>query len=416
MKIGISRSKDNSNITSTTNEPEQNEQLRTDNPSTSNAPSSPDYDRKLQNDVTEVTNITIEPQKTDNHSISNAPSSPDNDQKLRNDVTEVTNISIETQNQPTPDVLDGDQSSYIAQHLSDCNERPKSNDLLIVSEKNEESIENGAEDNIRVVSPAQHTSTKDAINVGNASEEKPSSRQDRPSSADLFLASSVVSKKKNEDDKIRQEQEMKFQDVMTEEAQRLETYCNSPNFKHSNFTQDNSLCPPAFLQKVIYETCRKKAKEQVGVFLLLKNPSSTQVKEMWSQIPSTERQNFTDSRKRMAEANINMLQKIIINDEVYKKKLRDLNAGLDKEILGILENSSYFEKCVEICWQFVIQDPPLFLDIRSLTGETINKDTHKEYTKSGAVIKYVVWPALYLHCKNNEKGALLAKGVVQPES
>lgn len=24
--------------------------------------------------------------------------------------------------QPTPDVLDGDQSSYIAQHLFDCNE------------------------------------------------------------------------------------------------------------------------------------------------------------------------------------------------------------------------------------------------------------------------------------------------------
>lgn len=43
---------------------------------------------------------------------------------------------------------------------------------------------------------------------------------------------------------------MKFQDVMTEEAQRLETYCNSPNFKHSNFTQDNSLCPPAFLQSM----------------------------------------------------------------------------------------------------------------------------------------------------------------------
>ncbi|CAG2195813.1 unnamed protein product [Mytilus edulis] len=166
------------------------------------------------------------------------------------------------------------------------------------------------------------------------------------------------------------------------------------------------------LIKVIYKTCRKKAKEQVGIFLLLTNPSSTQVNEMWSQIPVTERQNFTNSRKRMAEANIKMLQETVRQDDIYKNKIKDLNPALNEEILDILQKSAYFETCLKICWQFVIQDPPLFLDFRPLKGEQLNKDNHKEYTKSGSVIRYVVWPALYLH---KDKGALLAKGVVQPE-
>lgn len=63
----------------------------------------------------------------------------------------------------------------------------------------------------------------------------------------------------------------------------------------------------------------------------------------------------------------------------------------------------------------MIQDPPLYLDVAPLKGDKLNKDTHKEYTKSGTVIKYVVWPALYLYCTDKKKGPLLSKGVVQPE-
>lgn len=84
-------------------------------------------------------------------------------------------------------------------------------------------------------------------------------------------------------------------------------------------------------------------------------------------------------------------------------------------MLDILENSSYFKKCVKICWRFVIQDPPLFLDFSPLVGEMLNKDEYKEFTKSGVVVKYVVWPALYMHCTEEKKRRLLAKGVVQLE-
>jgi hypothetical protein len=58
--------------------------------------------------------------------------------------------------------------------------------------------------------------------------------------------------------------------------------------------------------------------------------------------------------------------------------------------------SEYFKKCVEICWHFVIQDPPMYLVNVSLKGTKIDKDTHKVYTKSGDIVKYHVWPALYL--------------------
>ncbi|XP_076117424.1 uncharacterized protein LOC143085126 isoform X2 [Mytilus galloprovincialis] len=168
------------------------------------------------------------------------------------------------------------------------------------------------------------------------------------------------------------------------------------------------------LIKVLYTTCKKKAEEQVGHFLLLKDPSQYQVEASWSEIPVESRKSFTEDRKKIAVANIEMLQKIIKDDDIYKKEISSLS--LDDKILEYLQNSTYFKKCLEICWYFVIQDPPLYLDISPLEGNLLDKDTHKEYTKSGSTIKYAVWPALYLHFKDNEKGPLLAKGVVQPKA
>jgi hypothetical protein len=75
----------------------------------------------------------------------------------------------------------------------------------------------------------------------------------------------------------------------------------------------------------------------------------------------------------------------------------------------------YFKKCVEICWHFVIQDPPMYVETISLKGKHIDKDTHKVYTKSGDIVKYHVWPALYLHYQDGTKGPLMGKGVVQPK-
>lgn len=167
--------------------------------------------------------------------------------------------------------------------------------------------------------------------------------------------------------------------------------------------------------KVLYKTCKQKAEQQLGHFLLLNDPSQYQVESLWSDIEPEKRKSFVENRKKIADANIKMLQNILKDDDIYKKEISSLSPPLDEKIFDYLRNSPYFEKCLEICWFFVIEDPPLYLDILPLEGKLLNKDTHKEYTKSGNIIKYTVWPALYLHCQNNTKGPLLAKGVVQPK-
>ena len=83
-------------------------------------------------------------------------------------------------------------------------------------------------------------------------------------------------------------------------------------------------------------------------------------------------------------------------------------------MLDEIVRSEYFKKCVEICWHFVIQDPPMYVENVSLKGTKINKDTHKVFTKSGDIVKYHVWPALYLH-QDGTISPLMGKGVVQAE-
>jgi hypothetical protein len=56
-------------------------------------------------------------------------------------------------------------------------------------------------------------------------------------------------------------------------------------------------------------------------------------------------------------------------------------------MLADIVRSEYFKKCVEICWHFVIQDPPMYVENVSLKGTKINKDTHKVFTKSGDIVK-----------------------------
>ena len=57
----------------------------------------------------------------------------------------------------------------------------------------------------------------------------------------------------------------------------------------------------------------------------------------------------------------------------------------------------------------------MYVENVSLKGTKIDKDTHKVYTKSGDIVKYHVWPALYLHYQDGTKSPLMGKGVVQPE-
>ncbi|XP_071124998.1 interaptin-like isoform X2 [Mytilus edulis] len=69
---------------------------------------------------------------------------------------------------------------------------------------------------------------------------------------------------------------------------------------------------------------------------------------------------------------------------------------------------SYIENCAKICYLAAVQDPPMLLHF---DPETVyDKQIFKEYTTMGRRVKFLVWPALFLH----KGGPLLSKGVVQP--
>jgi hypothetical protein len=42
--------------------------------------------------------------------------------------------------------------------------------------------------------------------------------------------------------------------------------------------------------------------------------------------------------------------------------------------------------------------------------DTFDRQVYKEYTQMGTKVKFLVWPALFLH----KGGALISKGVLQP--
>ncbi|KAL3879275.1 hypothetical protein ACJMK2_031577 [Sinanodonta woodiana] len=70
---------------------------------------------------------------------------------------------------------------------------------------------------------------------------------------------------------------------------------------------------------------------------------------------------------------------------------------------------TYILECVQLCWLMHIQTPPLCLDLKTIKGQVVDKNSYMEYTKKGKKIAFVVWPALFLH----EDGPVLRKGVAQ---
>ncbi|XP_063424585.1 uncharacterized protein LOC134708181 [Mytilus trossulus] len=79
------------------------------------------------------------------------------------------------------------------------------------------------------------------------------------------------------------------------------------------------------------------------------------------------------------------------------------------DVIELLMKTPFFEKCINLCWCMVIQDPIMYLDEDITQGTSIDKNTYKEFVKSGNKVNYVVWPALFLH----KDGPLLYKGIVQ---
>lgn len=74
------------------------------------------------------------------------------------------------------------------------------------------------------------------------------------------------------------------------------------------------------------------------------------------------------------------------------------------------ELKPYIMKCVFLGWMMVVQSPPLVLH-KYPNDQVIafDKNLYREYTATGPVVSFIVWPALLLE----EDGAVLMKGVAE---
>jgi hypothetical protein len=87
-----------------------------------------------------------------------------------------------------------------------------------------------------------------------------------------------------------------------------------------------------------------------------------------------------------------------------KKKLYDENTS--KKLMA------YIDKCVEMCWNMVNQDPPVLLDHNPpKSGDEFDRDAYKFHTKSGSKVDFLVLPAMFIE----RRGFLLLQGVAQPK-
>ncbi|KAH3881001.1 hypothetical protein DPMN_004924 [Dreissena polymorpha] len=57
----------------------------------------------------------------------------------------------------------------------------------------------------------------------------------------------------------------------------------------------------------------------------------------------------------------------------------------------------------------VVQGPPMCFDWSTKEGSQFDANLYKQYTTSGKVVEFVVWPTLFLH----NDGPVIAKGVAQ---
>lgn len=70
----------------------------------------------------------------------------------------------------------------------------------------------------------------------------------------------------------------------------------------------------------------------------------------------------------------------------------------------------FIELCLFVGWMMVIQSPPMCLYEAQVQPETrFDKNMFKEYTTTGPLIDYIVWPAMLLY----ENGPVVIKGVAQ---
>ncbi|VDI68012.1 Hypothetical predicted protein [Mytilus galloprovincialis] len=94
-------------------------------------------------------------------------------------------------------------------------------------------------------------------------------------------------------------------------------------------------------------------------------------------------------------------EKMVLHEWEYEHR--------NEKLITSLLKTSFFKQCLHLCWFIAIQDPMMHLDEDVHEGTGFDKNIYKEFVQSGNTVRYIVWPALFLH----KNGPLLYKGVVQ---
>ncbi|VDI63566.1 Hypothetical predicted protein [Mytilus galloprovincialis] len=162
------------------------------------------------------------------------------------------------------------------------------------------------------------------------------------------------------------------------------------------------------LLEICYNECLSLADEQIDN--IGKTISETLCLDVNSRSEFYNLPACKDVVEQRRQKSDHFVKHLLANKIIGKTAMHDWEyVNKNGDVMKYLMKTPFFDQCVNLCWCMVIQDPVMHLDGDITQGTTFDKNTYKEFVKSGNKVKYVVWPALFLH----KDGPLLHKGIVQ---
>ncbi|XP_053400222.1 uncharacterized protein LOC123557876 isoform X2 [Mercenaria mercenaria] len=134
--------------------------------------------------------------------------------------------------------------------------------------------------------------------------------------------------------------------------------------------------------------------------------SNTEESESKQMLMSTGMGEKKERLKKTAEGKLIQLRKEVAVSMVPIVQEAYMEASWDPECLEELK--TFILKCLYLGWMMVVQSPPMVLATCE-AEEKFDKNKFKEYTKSGDVVDFLVWPALLLE----KDGSVVVKGVAE---
>lgn len=143
-----------------------------------------------------------------------------------------------------------------------------------------------------------------------------------------------------------------------------------------------------------FQVCRDMSEKQLASGLKMSGSNIT-----ITNLPAEMNKIVKDTRKKMADADLPMVHKMISN------KFQDGRHNF----LQSMQVEKYVKRCAEISWLMAIQDPPMAITVEIGEGFQFDKSKYREYTKTGKFVDYFVWPAVLIQ----DGGNVMSKGICQ---